>query len=94
MNINARSSCYRIAFATLAAICLTGCSLIPKGTSAAREGYCAAWPRPPLIASSRDTAATIMQADRLNNDWKRRCPDNWARFKDGLGAVSKWVGHR
>lgn len=57
----------------------TGCGLLTKEIYVGTDqiGYCAAWPSPPIIPSDRDTPETREQADRINADWRRRCPDEW-----------------
>lgn len=75
------------ASAILAAILtLTACESLRGifGETEPLDGYCAAWPMPPIIPSTSDTAATQRQADLVNADWKRRCPNEFEDYTDAL----------
>ncbi len=63
-------------------------------------GYCASWPLPPItpkpvptdhpdaeedeVGNQYDRDKTTKQADLINEDWKRRCPEQWEEFKKTL----------
>lgn len=81
MNMNARSLCCLIAFATLP----MGCALLRSAHGTSQDpidGYCAAWPLKPIEWSERDTPETQAQAQLVNLDWSRRCPENFKAYME------------